>query len=315
MRIVFLEPIELDYDTVNKACDSLRSQGHEVIVYKDKRPELNIERSQGADIIVETDMLLDRAYFNAVGGIKMLAIAVSGLDHVDLEECKKRNIHVANAAGYSTEAVAELAIGMMIELYRHIRDNDQVTRSCKAGAILPGLELKGKTLGIIGLGAIGRRTAELAKAFGCNVIAWNRSPKQVESVTNVDLHTLLHRSDIVSIHTALTDDTHHLISAKELSLMKKSAIIVNTSRGGVIKSDDLAKALKDGTIAGAALDVYDGEPPLFCGLPPINNDNTLLSAPNTLLLPHIGFGTSEAQILRLNITIENIQKYINNITL
>ncbi|MGN0033603.1 MAG: NAD(P)-dependent oxidoreductase [Candidatus Limimorpha sp.] len=312
MRIVFLEPIELDYGVVNEACECLRADGHEVVIFRDKRPELNIERSKGADIIVETDMLLDKSYFEACEGIKMLAIAVSGLDHIDLEECRKRGIHVANAAGYSTEAVAELAIAMMIDLYRKVIDNDKVTRSCRVGAILPGLELKGKTLGILGLGAIGRRTAELAKAFGCEVIAWNRTPTEAEGVRMVDKETLLKTSDIVSIHIALSEETRHLITAEELYLMKRNAVIINTSRGGIINSGDLAKALADGIIAGAALDVYDGEPPLFCNLPPINEDNPLLNAPNTLLLPHIGFGTAEAQTLRLKITIENIQKFINN---
>ena len=167
----------------------------------------------------------------------------------------------------------------------------------------PGREIAGKTVGIIGMGAIGRRTAVLAQAFGCRVIAWNRTPKVVAGVTFVDKETLLKESDIVALHIALNDDTRNFLTAKDFAIMKKSAVIVNAARGPVVNSSDLAEALKNGVIAGAALDVYDGEPPL-------SGDNPLLTAPNTMLLPHIGFATREAFERRLEIVVDNVKKQL-----
>ena len=301
MKIVFLEPLGLTVEAIEKACDNLKKQGHEVVIYPDRKPELNIERAVGADVVVESNMPLRKDFLDACPNLKMLSIAFTGLDHIDMDECKRRGIVVMNAAGYSTEAVAEETICMMIGLYRHVIENDRITRSCKGPSMAPGREIAGKTVGIIGMGAIGQRTAALAQAFGCKVIAWNRTPRQVQGVTFVDKETLLKESDIVALHIALNNETRNLLTAKDFAMMKPSAIIVNAARGPVVNTNDLAEALKKGVIAGAALDVYDGEPPL-------SNENPILEAPNTLLLPHIGFSTEEAFETRLNIVIENIIK-------
>lgn len=302
MKIVFLEPLGLTVEAIEKACDNLKKQGHEVVVYPDRKPEMNIERAAGADIILESNMPLRKDFFDACPNLKMLSIAFTGLDHIDMDECKRRGIVVMNAAGYSTEAVAEETICMMIGLYRHVIENDRITRSCKGPSIAPGREIAGKTVGIIGMGAIGQRTAALAQAFGCKVIAWNRTPKQVAGVTFVDKETLLKEADIVALHIALNNETRNFLTAKDFAMMKPSAVIVNAARGPVVNTADLAEALKNGTIAGAALDVYDGEPPL-------KEDNPILTAPNTMLLPHIGFATKEAFEARLNIVINNILKF------
>ena len=303
MKIVFLEPLGLTVDAVMEACVNLKKQGHEVVVYPDRRPELNIERAAGADIVVESNMPLRKDFFDACPNLKMLSIAFTGLDHIDMEECARRGIVVKNAAGYSTEAVAEETICMMIGLYRHVIENDRITRSCKGPSIAPGREIAGKTVGIIGMGAIGQRTAALAQAFGCKVIAWNRTPKQVAGVTFVDKETLLKEADIVALHIALNNETRNFLTAKDFALMKPSAVIVNAARGPVVNTADLAEALKNGVIAGAAVDVYDGEPPL-------SSDNPILTAPNTLLLPHIGFSTVEAFVARLGIVVTNIMRFL-----
>ena len=304
MKIVFLEPLGLTVEAVEQACDTLKKQGHEVVVYPDRKPEKNIERAAGADIVVESNMQLRKDFLDACPNLKMLSIAFTGLDHIDMEECQRRGIVVKNAAGYSTEAVAEETICMMIGLYRHIIENDKITRSCKGPSIAPGREIAGKTVGIIGMGAIGQRTAALAQAFGCRVIAWNRTPKQVAGVTFVDKETLLKESDIVALHIALNNETRNFLTAKDFAMMKPSAVIVNAARGPVVNTYDLAEALKNGVIAGATLDVYDGEPPL-------SNDNPLLDAPNTMLLPHIGFSTVEAFKERLKIVVGNVEKFIS----
>ena len=303
MKIVFLEPLGLTVEAIERACDNLKKQGHEVVVYPDRKPELNIERAAGADIILESNMPLRKDFFDACPNLKMLSIAFTGLDHIDMDECKRRGIVVMNAAGYSTEAVAEETICMMIGLYRHVIENDKITRSCKGPSIAPGREIAGKTVGIIGMGAIGQRTAALAQAFGCKIIAWNRTPKQVAGVTFVDKETLLKESDIVALHIALNNETRDFLTAKDFAMMKPTAVIVNAARGPVVNTNDLAEALKNGVIAGAALDVYDGEPPL-------NSDNPILEAPNTFLLPHIGFSTEEAFKERLKIVVGNVMRFL-----
>ena len=304
MKIVFLEPLGLTVEAIEKACANLKKQGHEVVVYPDRKPELNIERAAGADIVLESNMPLRKDFFDACPNLKMLSIAFTGLDHIDMDECKRRGITVMNAAGYSTEAVAEETICMMIGLYRHVIENDRITRSCKGPSIAPGREIAGKTIGIIGMGAIGQRTAALAHAFGCKVIAWNRTPKQVPGVTFVDKETLLKEADIVALHIALNNETRNFLTAKDFAMMKPTAIIVNAARGPVVNTADLAEALKNGTIAGAALDVYDGEPPLSA-------ENPILGAPNTMLMPHVGFATKEAFVARLEIVVGNIIKHIS----
>lgn len=304
MKIVFLEPLGLSIDRIENECKTLTASGHEVVVYPDRCPEKNIERAADADIVIESNMPLRKDFFDACPNLKMLSIAFTGLDHIDLKECERRGIIVKNAAGYSTEAVAEESICMMIGLYRHIIENDKITRNCCGVPMVPGREIANKTVGVIGLGAIGQRTAELAQAFGCKIIAWNRTPKEIEGVTIVDKETLFKESDIVTLHIALNDETRDFVTAKEIASMKDTAIIINAARGPVINAQDLSDALKEGKIAGAALDVYDVEPPL-------DKNNPLLSTPNTMLLPHIGFATKEAFELRLCIVVRNVENFCN----
>ena len=166
-----------------------------------------------------------------------------------------------------------------------------------------GFELSGKTFGVVGLGAIGRRTVKLAQAFGCKVLGYNRSQKDIAGVEQVDLETLLKESDIVSLHVPLTEATKGLIGEAELALMKPTAILINTARGPVVDTAALAKALTDGTIAAAGIDVFNGEPPIAA-------DNPLLKAPNTLLAPHIGFATKEALAKRAVIAFKNVAMYL-----
>ena len=302
MKIVFLEPLGLKVPQIEAACEGLKKAGHEVVIYPDRNENLDelIRRAEGAEVVIESNIPLRKDFLEACPKLKMLSIAFTGLDHIDMEECQRRGILVKNAAGYSTEAVAELAIALMIDLYRKVPENDTITRQCNRKGLMPGLEIKGKTLGIIGMGNIGQRVAKLANAFGCKVLAWNRTPKQIEGVTFVDKETLLKESDIVTLHIALNNETRDFITKKEFALMKPNAILVNTARGPVVNEQALANALKEGKIAGAATDVYSKEPPL-------NQDNPLFDAPNLIMLPHIGFATEEAFVLRLGIVVDNIR--------
>ena len=306
MRIVFLEPLGLKVQQIEEACEGLRKAGHEVMVHSDRNENLDElkRRAEGAEVVVESNIPLRKEFLDACPNLKMLSIAFTGLDHIDMEECRRRGIVVKNAAGYSTEAVAELAIAMMIDIYRKVLDNDAITRQCQRKGLMPGREIGGKTLGIIGMGNIGQRVAKLANAFGCKVLAWNRTPKEIEGVSFVDRETLLMKSDIVTLHVALNAETRDLISKRDLALMKPSAILINTARGPVVNELALANALKHGKIAGAATDVYGMEPPL-------KPDNPLFDAPNLIMLPHIGFATEEAFVLRLGIVVRNIEEYLN----
>ena len=305
MKIVFLEPLGLKPEVVEKACEGLWKMGHVVLVYpnRDEDPAELKRRAADADVVVESNIPLRKDFLDACPNLKMLSIAFTGLDHIDMDECRRRGIVVNNAAGYSTEAVAELAIALMIDLYRKVIDNDQITRQCNRKGIMPGREIGGKTIGIIGMGNIGQRVARLANAFGCKVLAWNRTPKTVEGVTFVDKETLLKEADIVTLHIALNADTRDFITEKDLALMKPTSLLINTARGPVVNELALANALKNGIIAGAATDVYGMEPPL-------KTDNPLFGAPNLIMLPHIGFATEEAFELRLGIVIENVRKWL-----
>ena len=301
MKIVFLEPLGLKVSLIEEACAGLKSQGHEVVIYPDRNENIDElkRRAEGAEVIIESNIPLRKDFLDACPNLKMLSIAFTGLDHIDMEECKRRGIIVKNAAGYSTEAVAELAIAMMVDVYRKVVENDKITRECQRKGIMPGREIGGKTVGVIGMGNIGQRVAKIANAYGCKVLAWNRTPKTVEGVTFVDKETLLKESDIVTLHIALNNETRDFITARELKLMKPSAILINTARGPVVNEQALADALKSGIIAGAATDVYGTEPPLKA-------DHPLFDAPNLTMLPHIGFATEEAFILRLGIVVQNI---------
>ena len=305
MKIVFLEPLGLKVLQIESACEGLKKEGHEVVIFPDRNENLDelIHRAEGAEIVVESNIPLRKDFLDACPNLKMLSIAFTGLDHIDMDECQRRGIVVKNAAGYSTEAVAELAIAMMIDLYRKVLENDAITRQCKRKGIMPGREIGGKTIGIIGMGNIGQRVAKLASAFGCKVLAWNRTPKQIDGVTFVDKETLLKESNIITLHIALNTETRDFISEKDLAMMKPDSILINTARGPVVNEVALANALRQGKIAAAATDVYGMEPPL-------KQDNPLFDAPNLIMLPHIGFATVEAFILRLGIVVDNVKQFV-----
>lgn len=305
MKIVFAEPLGMCECAINASVTALRQQGHTVELYPDRNEneEVLIERARDAEILVISNIPLKKHFFESCPKLKMLSIAFTGVDHIDLEECRKRGIVVCNAAGYSTQAVAELTIGMMLAVYRKIVGGDAITRISGDRQGILGCELSGKTVGIIGLGAIGQRVACLANAFGCRVLAFNRSPREVTGVTQVDKTTLLRQSDIITIHVPLNTETKDFISTEEFAHMQPHAILINTARGPVVNQDALYVALKKGLIAGAAVDVYNQEPPL-----PANFE--LFNVPNLLMLPHMGYATKEAFQNRLNIVVRNIEMWL-----
>lgn len=305
MKLVILEPLGVEEEKLLALAEEKLGNRAE-IVYYDTRvtdPDTLAGRAEDADIAVISNLPFKKEVMERCPKLKMLSVAFTGVDHVDMDYCRERGILVSNCAGYSNTAVSELVFGLALSLYRRIIECDRAVRAGKDKTGLVGLELSGKKFGIIGMGAIGTRTAQLAKAFGCEVLGFNRSPRQIEGVRMTDLDTLLSECDIVSLHVPLTDETRGLIGERELSLMKLGAVLINTARGPVVDSRALAAALKEGRLAGAAVDVYETEPP-------IAQDHPLLTAPNVTATPHVAFATKEALYQRAAIVFDNVAGYL-----
>ncbi len=306
MKIVILESLSINNEELEKVIKPLVLNGHELVIYDDKVDEETLKsRVKDADVLVIANMPLNGEVIDAAEKLKYIAVAFTGVDHVDLDKCKEKDIKVSNAAGYSNNSVAELAFGLMISLLRNIVILDDVVREGGTKTGYGQFDLKGKTLGVLGTGEIGTEVAELGLAFGCNVIAFNRSKNEdlvTKGVKYLSLEEVLKTSDIVTIHMPLTGETKNLINKDKLELMKHTAFLINAARGPIVDNDALANALEDGVIAGAGIDVFDMEPP-------IPMDYPLLDAPNTILVPHIGFATEEAMVRRAEITFNNIIKW------
>lgn len=305
-KLVFLEPLGIHQESLEKLVQEKIGDQMEVVYYPDRRedPEELVRRSQGAHVVVLSNFKYGREVMERCPELEMVCVAFTGVDHVDVEYCRQKGIMVCNCAGYSTVAVADLVFGMVIDLARNIIPCNEAVRCGGTKNGLVGYELEGKTFGIVGLGAIGQRVARIANAFGCRVIAYNRSEKQVEGVELVDLDTLLSQSDIVSLHVPLNDSTRGMIGQKELEKMKKTAFLINTARGPVADSTALAEALEKGEIAGAAVDVFEKEPP-------IAPDHVLLKAPHLIATPHVAFATQQAFEKRAVIVCDNIRAWLD----
>ncbi len=263
------------------------------------------EETKDADAMIIANMPMPDEVILACDRLQFIDVAFTGVDHVGLNAAKEKGIKVSNASGYSNEAVAELAVGMAIGMLRNIPQVQERVRSEGTKDGLVGCELMNKTVGIIGFGKIGSRSGELFHAFGCRILACSRTvhPDCPDYVKQVPMDTLLQESDIVILHCPLNDATRGMIDYKKLCLMKKTAILINLARGPVTNEDDLARALAEGIIAGAAVDVFTKEPPLPA-------DTQMLKAPNTLLTPHIAFATRESMSLRAEIVFANLRAWL-----
>ncbi len=278
-----------------KALNLLRDAGFDVVYEEYPSEERLVELIRDADaIIVRSKPKITRRVIMTGEKLRIIARAGVGLDNIDLEAAEERGIKVVNAPAAPTRSVAELAIGLMLAVARKIAYADRMMRSgvwAKKKAL--GVELHGKTLGVIGMGRIGSTVARIARfGFGMKIIYYDvrKCPKEIEKELDarcVDLDTLLREADIITLHVPLVPSTHHLINEERLRIMKNTAILINTARGGVVDTEALVRALKEGWIAGAGLDVFEEEP-----LPP---DHPLTKLDNVVLTPHIGSSTIEAQ--------------------
>jgi len=261
-------------------------------------------------VVVRGRTKLSRELIEKADKCKIIARVGVGLDNIDQEAAKEKNIRVINAVEGATTAVAELVIGLMLSMAREIPRADREIRNGNwIKKELAGSELKGKYLGIIGLGNIGKRLGRLTRALNMNIIGYDVVPIDEEfskevGLMKADLGTLLSSADYVSLHVPLLDSTHHMINAEKLKLMKNTARIINTSRGGVIDEEALYNSLKEGNIAGAALDVFEVEPA---------TGNKLTTLPNFVATPHMGAQTKEAQLLAANIIAEKIIQVLRGV--
>ena len=282
-KVLITDPI------AKEGVNLLRDAGFQV----DERPDLKGEKlvaeiHEYDALIVRSATKVTREVIEAASRLKVIGRAGVGLDNIDLVAAKEHGIEVINTPGATAISVAELALGLMLACARRI---PQADRSVHAGRwekkLFKGIELYGKTLGIIGIGKIGTELARRAAALGMKVIAYDPFVKSHEIAEMVDFDELLSRADVISLHLPLTDETRNMLSENEFAKMKDGVILVNAARGGIVDEDALAKALESGKVRCAALDVYAQEP--------IDPDSPLLKFENIVLTPHIGAQTLEGQ--------------------
>lgn len=305
-KIVIMESLGISAEELAARKAPFEAQGHVFVDYpKTTDPAKLIEEAKDADAMILANMPMPADVLRKCDKLKFIDVAFTGVDHVGLDAAKEKNIAVSNASGYSNEAVSELVIGTTLSLARNLRSVEDRCREGKDKTGLVGWEIKGKTVGIIGLGKIGTRTAELFHAFGATVLAQSRTHHDgiAEYIEQVTQEELLRRSDIVVLHCPLNDSTRGMINAEKLAMMKLTALLVNVARGPVVVEKDLAAALENGVIAGAAIDVFDKEPPLDTASP-------ILHAPNCLVTPHVAFATQQSMSLRAEIVFDNLAKWM-----
>lgn len=292
-RLVVLDGYTMGQDVSWQALADLG----ELAVHDRTPPELVLERAQGADVLLINKTVLDAAAIKALPDLKCILVLATGFNVVDVVAAARRSIPVCNVPGYSSPSVAQHVLSVVLEMFSHTSRHARAVAQGRWGAQpdfcfwdAPVVELAGKTFGVVGFGAIGSRVAELAHAFGMNVLAHVPRPKPAplfQPFTFAGLDELFAASDVVSLHCPLTSENENMVDARRIALMKPTARLVNTARGQLVDEAALALALSSGRISGAALDVVRQEP--------IRSDNPLLTAPNCLITPHVAWASLEAR--------------------
>lgn len=308
VRLVILDGYALNPGDLS--WDALRQLVGDLAVY-DRTPEAQVvERAKGAQLVMTNKTPLSEASLGQLPQLRYIGVLATGYNIVDVEAAKRQGITVTNIPTYGTDSVAQFTFALLLELCHHVGLHSEIARNGGWAASpdwsfwkTPLIELAGKTLGVIGYGRIGRRVGELAAAFKMRVLAYDSQPPGDPSPGRmVALEELLETSDVVSLHCPLTPQTRNLINRDRLARMKSGAFLLNASRGGLVVEEDLAVALNEGRIAGAAFDVLSVEPPV--------NGNPLLEARNCLVTPHIAWATKEARARLLDIAVENLRAFL-----
>jgi phosphoglycerate dehydrogenase-like enzyme len=304
MNIFVVDHVYLEEEHINK----LRSLGNLRISKRPPRSADDLKRRiTGADVVIVGWSKLSRDVMNSAEKLKMISIWATSCHYADIQAAKEKGITVTHVPGYATEAVAEHSFALMLAGARKLLLADKhVRRGGFDWRPFGGVELRGKTLGVIGTGTIGCRVAEISKAFEMQVLGYDKYPNVKRAkelgMDYVDLPTLLKKSDFITLHVTLTPEAERLLGEKEFETMKKGAVIVNTSQGKVIDEKAMIKALKSGRISYAGLDVFEEEPP--------DKNNQLFALGNTVLSPHVGFHTVEAVKRCTDICIDNVVKFL-----
>jgi len=309
MNIVVLDGFTLNPGDLSWA--ELEKLGN-LKVYDRTEANLTVERSKDAEIVITNKTVITESLISQLPNLKYVGVLSTGYNVVDTLAAAKNGIVVTNVPAYSTDSVAQITFSLLLELVINVGVHDKSVHKGEwensddfSYSKTPLIELQGLTFGIIGFGRIGRTVAKIANAFGMNVLANNRSEiKEIpDYVTVADKSEIFNNCDVVSLHVPLTNENSEFVNAKILSMMKSSAYIINTGRGGLINEQDLADALNNGKIAGAGLDVLSTEPPLA--------DNPLLNAKNCIITPHIAWATIAARKRLMKIAVENVKAYID----
>lgn len=277
----------------------------EIDIFPRTAPDQILERCRNAEVVFTNKTPMDQHTINKLEKLRYIGVLATGYNVVDVSAARKNRIVVTNIPDYGTSSVVQMTFALLLELSNNVWRHSEGVHEGKWSASkdwcywdYPLTELAGKTMGILGLGTIGQQVAKVALAFGMQVIGTSGTPKEVEGVNWVEVDQLFERSDVISIHCPLTPSTQGLVNERKLKLMKQSALIINTSRGPVINEKELARALNNGTIAGAGLDVLSTEPPSI--------DNPLIKADNCIITPHIAWATKEARRRLMNVALQNL---------
>jgi glycerate dehydrogenase len=309
MKIVVLDGYTLNPGDLT--WEGLQALG-ECDIYDNTPAELTVERSKDADVLFTNKVVLDRAVMEQLPKLKFICVLATGYNVVDTDAARERDIPVSNIPTYGTWSVGQMTFAHLLNLTQHVAHHAETVRQGRWAKSeywcywdYPMIELAGLTMGVVGYGRIGRTSGELAKAFGMKVIAYDAFVKDSgdPEVPMVDLDTIFAQSDVVTIHCPLTPETEGLVNAERLAQMKPTAFLINTSRGPIVKSADLAEALNKGTIAGAGLDVLEVEPPPA--------DNPLLTAKNCYITPHISWATKSARARLMGTAVDNVKAFMD----
>ena len=308
MKIVILDGYTLNPGDLS--WDGLTALG-DLDVHEFTQPEQTLERAREREIVLTNKTVLSAGIMAELPVLKYIGVLATGYNVVDLDAARARGIAVSNVPTYGSPSVAQMVFAHLLNFTQRVTHHAQTVRdgrwsTCRDFCYwdFPLIELDGLTLGIVGFGRIGQQTAHLARAFGMAIIAHDpvADPAAHPDVEFVDVEDLFGRSDVISIHCPLTPQTHHLVNAERLALMKSSAILINTSRGPVVDQRALADALNAGRIGGAGLDVLEVEPPAA--------DNPLLAADNCVITPHIAWATRSARSRLLNTVVDNVKGFL-----
>ncbi len=305
MKIVILDALTLGEDVDLSAFYKL---GNTEIFSTTNAEELPA-RIKNADVLVTNKVIIGKKEFDYAENLKLICIAATGYNNINVAEAKEKGITVANVRNYSTESVAQHTFSLILAIensllnYVHETRNGNWSKSPVFTMLnYPFYEISGKTIGIVGYGTIGKRVAEIAKAFGMQVLIGKRKNTDYQDIERVDLDILLKKSDIISIHTPLSDNTRNMFTLSELKKMKKTAILINAARGGIVNESDLYIALKEGFIRAAATDVTEQEP--------IESDNKLINLENMFITPHIAWASLESRQRLIDGIVQNIKDFI-----